>query len=323
MNLPDTLIHALEKELTKISPSTLTTASADLTNRYRSRERDKLKVFITSDEHRLSYLATRMPATYAVVNRVLKDCRLRAPDFLPESLADIGAGPGTASWAALDVFPEIAEAVLYEKDSGWLNIGKRLMSESNQAALNRAIWKEADLIEKISFDPSDLVILSYVIGELEIEAMKSLISSAWNSTNKVLVVIEPGTPHGFERIRIVRDQLIESGAFLLAPCPHQGKCPMEKGDWCHFSERLERSAFHRHAKGASMGYEDEKFSYIAAIKSPVELPESRILRHPQVHSGHIDFTLCTKAGLEKRTISRRNKDLYKKAKKLEWGDVGV
>jgi ribosomal protein RSM22 (predicted rRNA methylase) len=321
MALPEDLTNALEKQFSKFPRSVLTAAAADLTSRYRSPVRDQLQTFITSDQHRLAYLAARMPATYAVVDRVLQECRSRMPGFSPRSVCDIGAGPGTATWAALNVFPGIADATLYEKDSGWLKLGKVLMEQSVQPVLRDAVWKETDLAADYTLGKYDLVVLSYVVGELSPEALKVAVAKAWGAASQVLVVIEPGTPHGFERIRTVREQLIEAGGFLVAPCPHQDKCPMAGGDWCHFAKRLERSSLHMAVKDVSVGYEDEKYSYVVASKTPVVLPEARILRHPQHHSGHTEFVLCTKAGLEKRTISRRHKDLYKRAKKLDWGDV--
>lgn len=317
---PIDLKSALEKMLSQAPRSLLNAAANELTHRYRSPERDQLGTFMTSDMHRLAYLAVRMPATFAAVKKVLLECTKRIPDFNPKTVCDIGAGPGTASWAALEVFPGIETVTLHEKDTGWLKLGKSLMELSLQPPLENAVWKETDLLQSNDFGAHDLVVLSYVIGELPIEALSRLVLQAWNSTSQLLVVIEPGTPHGFERIRLVRDQLIQAGAFIAAPCPHHDKCPMANGDWCHFAARLERSSLHMSVKDVTLGYEDEKYSYIVFSKTPVELPPERILRHPQHHSGHTEFVLCSKQGLEKRTISRRHKDLYKKAKKLEWGD---
>ena len=70
-----------------------------------------------------------------------------------------------------------------------------------------------------------------------------------------------------------------------------------------------------------MGYEDEKFSYVIASKKVVPLPESRIIRHPQHHSGHIDLVVCCQKGLEKKIISKKQKSLYKQTRKSQWGDI--
>lgn len=94
------------------------------------------------------------------------------------------------------------------------------------------------------------------------------------------------------------------------------------GDWCHFSQRLERTSQHRQLKGGALGYEDEKFSYIVASRPSISAANSRIVRHPSIHSGYIQLELCTPAGsLDKLTVTRSHKQLYKQARKASWGDT--
>ena len=90
-------------------------------------------------------------------------------------------------------------------------------------------------------DSHDLSIISYALGELSEEAADTLVQTVWKATNGLLILIEPGTPRGFSYIKRARWQLIQSGAFLVAPCPHHQQCPMEKPDWCHFAARLPRT----------------------------------------------------------------------------------
>ncbi|XP_024531076.1 uncharacterized protein LOC9632673 [Selaginella moellendorffii] len=57
------------------------------------------------------------------------------------------------------------------------------------------------------------------------------------------------------------------GAHVIAPCPHDGVCPMDGTTvFCHFVQRLERTFTQRMAKKHSRtmlrGYEDEKYSYV-------------------------------------------------------------
>lgn len=108
---------------------------------------------------------------------------------------------------------------------------------------------------------------------------------------------------------------------MIAPCPHMEKCPMKGSDWCHFSIRLDRSQEHRQLKGAKLGFEDEKYSYVAFGKGKYALARGRILRHPQKRSGHVTFKVCATDGLIEETISRKQGALYKRARKANWGDV--
>ena len=47
----------------------------------------------------------------------------------------------------------------------------------------------------------------------------------WQRRGQALVLIEPGTPQGFARIRAARAALIEAGAHIAAPCTHDNACP--------------------------------------------------------------------------------------------------
>lgn len=305
------LHEAIEQEAAKSSLKDLTQAREDLTERYRDRSQSKR--FMTSDAHRKAYILSRMPATYGVVKHVLQ----MIGEHQIESMIDLGAGPGTATWAAHDVFSSIKKYTLIEQDADTIALGKRLASGMNFPAT----WQQGDLKALDAFPAHDLVVISYAIGELPMESLSELLTKWWASTNKMLVVIEPGTMHGFSYIRKARQELIDLGAFPVAPCPHANACPMPANDWCHFSERIDRTSMHRKMKGGSLGYEDEKYSYFIASKTPVTLPDARILRHPDKHSGHIRLNLCTPEGLQNVTVSRRDGDLYKKARKLEWGDA--
>jgi len=65
-----------------------------------------------------------------------------------------------------------------------------------------------------------------------------------------------------------------------------------------FSQRLQRTAEHRQLKGGSLGYEDEKFSYLIASRAALNPASARIVRHPRKHIGFLHLNLCTPAGLQ-------------------------
>lgn len=317
MQLPSSLQAAIESVAESLGLHQLIAGREELTKRYRQPVPGSQ--FMTTDAQRQSYVVSRMPATYAALQAALKAIRERAN--LPiKSLLDLGAGPGTGMWAVCDNFPDIETITLLEKDQALLTIGKQLAQCSIHEARQAAHWQAADLEKVEVLPPHDCVLLSYSIGELNPQRIESFLNLCWDATQQLLLIVEPGTPAGFERIRLIRRQLIERGAHLIAPCPHHLTCPMAGGDWCHFAARLERTSLHRRLKGGSLGYEDEKFSYVAATKVPFPLPASRILSPPARHSGHIGLKLCTPAGVQQPTISKKMGNFYKQARKAEWGD---
>ncbi|HEY2913818.1 MAG TPA: small ribosomal subunit Rsm22 family protein, partial [Candidatus Angelobacter sp.] len=174
----------------------------------------------------------------------------------------------------------------------------------------------------LACEAHDLVVISYTLGELPQAAAEAVLNKALKCAGKFLVLIEPGTRRGFAAIDAARSSLIANKATIIAPCPHHFTCPMAAaGDWCHFSQRVERTSQHRQLKGGALGYEDEKFSYLIAAKDYLPSPAARIVRHPGKHSGHVQLALCTAEGkIENRTITRSSKEAYKRARKAEWGE---
>jgi ribosomal protein RSM22 (predicted rRNA methylase) len=136
-----------------------------------------------------------------------------------------------------------------------------------------------------------------------------------------LLIVEPGTPAGWQRILDARDLLLKQGAHLIAPCPHAQSCPLLAPDWCHFSRRVSRSRAHLQAKGAEVPWEDEKFSYLAVSRNSAALPAARIIASPRAGSGKIELKLCQSDGQARAVlVTKREGDRYKKARRLGWGD---
>lgn len=267
-----------------------------------------------------AYLVARLPATYAAAARALAELKSRRPDFSPGSLLDAGAGPGTASWAATALWPAISGIAFLDNNGAFLDLARRLAAESGHAGLAGARAVAGDLERPEAAGTADLVIAAYALAELP-AARAGAAAALWRACGDTLVIIEPGTPHGFARILAARAALIAAGAHLLAPCPHMAACPLVAPDWCHFSVRLPRSREHMHAKAARVPFEDEKFAYLVAVRTPAATPAARILAPPRHSKAGIAFKLCTPAGLELRTIASRDRAAYKRARKQDWGDI--
>ncbi len=318
MRLPDRLREAISAESQAIPSTALASAAAEISERYRQGNGG---IPLTTAAHRLAYLAVRVPATFAACLHVLTSARANLGGFAPESMLDLGAGPGTAAWAAIDVFPSLRRITLLERDREMIGIGKRLAGSHEHPALREASWHPANVTNASDFGTYDLILASYSLGELKTPAASELVRSAWERA-EVLVVVEPGTPRAFSRMTKLRDELIHAGAIMAAPCPHEKQCPLAAaGDWCHFAQRLERTSEHRRIKGGSLGYEDEKFSYLVATHLPVQREAARIVRHPLKHPGYVQLQLCTAEGLKQETVAKSQKERYRAARKAEWGDA--
>ncbi|HLF66282.1 MAG TPA: small ribosomal subunit Rsm22 family protein [Gammaproteobacteria bacterium] len=291
-------IEALAKD---IPVTMLQQAAAELSARYRANEMP----YLTTHTHYLAYLITRMPATYAALCAVFK----QAGQCNPRSMLDLGAGPGTGYFAAKAYFPDLAQVTLLEADPKFIRLGQQLITDS-------VLWQQASL--PCQLVPHDLVLLSYSLNEMTDPAQ--IVQAAWQATQQLLVIIEPGTPHGYQRIIAMRDLLLSMDAHIIAPCPNALPCPMQAGNWCHFPARLSRSKLHRQLKGGELGFEDEKFSYLIVAKEAHPIANARIVAPKQTHKGHLQLTLCMEGELKSCTVSQKDKALYKKCRKVDWGD---
>jgi ribosomal protein RSM22 (predicted rRNA methylase) len=317
MQLPLPLRRAIEQELSACDGTKLRAASARLSESYRQ---GRATGALDSAEQLAAYLAVRLPATFAAVVLALRWTRESCGEEV-RTLLDLGSGPGTALWAAVEVFSTLDAATAIERDPRLIETGRRLSAHAEHSALHSVNWLQGDLTAAIPEGAWDLVVCSYALNELREASRAEFIRKAWARTKKLLIVIEPGTTSGFANVLAVRTRLLAEGAILAAPCPNSLACPMTgRGDWCHFAGRVERTADHRRLKDATLGHEDEKFSYVAFSRSDVHPPDARIVRHPKVFTGYTQLTLCCDGVIANTSITRSKKEDWRRLKRLSWGD---
>lgn len=269
------------------------------------------------------YLTARMPATFAAVAAALREARLAAPDFAPDTILDVGAGPGTASIAALEAWPDVRRVTLVDHHRPMLDVARDIAAASALPALRGAEIVHADAVRSGTALPrADLVLVAYALAELPDAQALALAGVAWDRCDRMLVLVEPGTPAGFARIRAARAALLSRGATVCAPCPHDAACPIVAPDWCHFAQRVARSRDHRLVKNATVPFEDEKYAYVALARAPaVARPRARVVRPAQVTKVGWASVLCSADGrLAPTSIPRRAPD-FRRVRRLDWGDA--
>ncbi|WP_376709695.1 small ribosomal subunit Rsm22 family protein [Pseudochrobactrum lubricantis] len=319
MELPAALRQAVDAQLQGVALADLQRASGILSRRYRAETRDG-KWHLSDELAAHAYLAARLPATFAAVTSALQHAADIIPDFAPRSHLDIGAGPGTALWAASAVWTEIETSLLLEGSNAIRAVGEKLSAHAPVADVQ---WRAADVTTGLKdAKAAELVTLAYVLDELNEPARQQLIAQLWNLTEGMFVIVEPGTPAGWQRILDARAQLQALGAHIAAPCTHSQACAVQTPDWCHFSRRVARSKIHRLTKEADVPWEDEKFSYLAVSRQPVSLSGQRVLMQPKTGGGKVIAKLCSTDGqVAEHLITKRDKDLFGQARRADWGDL--
>jgi ribosomal protein RSM22 (predicted rRNA methylase) len=316
-DLPVDLKAALEERLQGLSRVDAASRAALISKTYRDGGGSGA---IRSETDALAYALSRMPATYAAVTASLNAVREITPGLAPASMLDVGAGPGTASWAAAEAFASLQSFTLLDANNALRALAHDLGRHSARLRDFKYHQGEARLA-LANADPADLVVASYVIGEIGDREQSALGALMWAKTRDTLLVVEPGTSAGYARILALRAQLIAAGAHVAAPCPHEGECPLVAPDWCHFSQRLPRSRAHQQIKRAELPFEDEKFSYVALTRAPVAHRPARVLAQPDVTKFDVSAKLCTVEGLAITKVPRRAKPDYASARRWRWGDA--
>lgn len=260
------------------------------------------------------YASFRMPATYKAISSSLMYIKELYDEPLT-SLIDVGAGSGSVSIAVNQVF-NIKDISCYEINEYMYDLGRDLTTRYIDGNIS---WDKLDIVKQNIDKSADIVVMAYALNEINEKERMMVIDKLWSITNKILLIVETGTPNGYQIISSVRNHLLAKSAHIIAPCVREDECPLTD-DWCHFSTRVMRSKFHKLIKAAEVPYEDEKYSYIAFSKKENKKANTRVIRHPYILSSYVKLELCSPEGIKTLEVRKNNKALYKKAKKIASGD---
>jgi ribosomal protein RSM22 (predicted rRNA methylase) len=325
-SLPLNLETAI-REILKMRPAKQWVSEAHaLSQRYRGKRESLPKSFARGDEETTAYLAQILPATYAQLFGAMAATKAQAPDWAPQTLLDLGSGPGTALWAAVEHWPSLIHLEAWEREPSFIELGKKLAQFSTDPAVNDAQWRRIDLRHQLpqTTPTHDFVILGHVLNELSASDRQRIVAWAWEHCAGVLLIVEPGTSTAFPALKSAREQLLLLGARTLAPCSHDHPCPLIPSgrDWCHFPQRLQRPQFQRRTKEAISQWEDCKFSYAAMARfAPANAPWARIIREPQVTKVYAEVWFCTADGIVQHREYKKDREAFKRIKKLLWGEM--
>jgi ribosomal protein RSM22 (predicted rRNA methylase) len=315
--LPLELRQAIDAASVGVSISDLRAAAVRLSIAYRGGRAVSPKL---DDLAALAYAATRMPATFAAIRAVFHELRERCAGLRVETLLDFGAGPATTLWAASLEFSQLARVRLIERDPAMKSIGQRLLEHSLFGDRVEATWHTA---VDASLPPvgHDLVVIGYLLTELSEDVQREVLHLAWQACRGAVVVVLPGSTLGFRKMLEARRELVSLGASVVAPCPHENRCPLPDDDWCHFGVRLNRSSLHRRLKEGALAYEDEKYCYVIATRGAGHPAPGRLIRRPLIADRRVTLRVCGVDGIREQVMTRRDRTTYRRARKARWGET--
>jgi ribosomal protein RSM22 (predicted rRNA methylase) len=207
-------------------------------------------VYYAHDET-LATLKHRLMPNFAISKRILEECQslLGRDNWEPKRVLDFGIGCGSSSLAVLNLFENVE----------WIHgiDPSQAMRDCSQSMIE-GMAKDREVPPRVTYSTSlstdsassagnvasfDLALCSYTATDLP-DITSTLAATAIMfeklKPGGVFVMIEPGTPDGFNSIRSVRNMLLDccppedpdfewnERCHIIAPCTHNGSCPMDR-----------------------------------------------------------------------------------------------
>jgi ribosomal protein RSM22 (predicted rRNA methylase) len=306
---PDTYLNCLESYLSTKSTKKLSRSFKKLSAGYREFDNETLG---SSKEDVDAYLIGRLPLTWSVLDHIFQISAHFFKDTV--KIIDYGCGPASALLAL--------HSSWQDKSISYVGIEEKQPMLDAAQYISQNLGFEAQFIKHDALitqkEVFDLAICSYLLNEL---ADQEAFLGHLFKHHQTILVVEPGTPNGYQNILKFRKKAIESGYHIVMPCPHIKPCPLKGPDWCHFYVRSQRSRMLKRVKEASLGYEDEKYMFMLVSKNLESAINGVILEKPQIFPFEVELKVCSITGsCDVLTIPKKDKDGFKKAKKLLWGD---
>ncbi|CCO23915.1 small ribosomal subunit Rsm22 family protein [Maridesulfovibrio hydrothermalis] len=243
LNILDKAVPLRSKHKTEL-PYAIRDLSKALTG-----ERSSLPKDYMGDPRSLNaYLRYFLPWNLYRLSRLFQGLDINLPDN--GIIIDLGAGPLTVAQALW-----IARPDLREKKLTFINVDRspkpmREGAKLFEALASKSPWRMVNVkggpSSKIR-ERANLLVTANMVNEAA-SGMKAPLP-VWSAKfcqhisrmlapEGKMLIIEPGIRRSGRTLSVMRNEFIEKGYSILAPCPHEEECPMtaEHGKpWCHFN----------------------------------------------------------------------------------------
>ena len=259
-----------------------------LSDTYNSRQADGS--LWSTKENRAAYWAYFLPWNFLRLKAVIEE-GIRLQFFAGiDQVVDFGSGPGTAHLVWDSLGQKLPQVEFFSVETSKLAQQIHLSWNQHfkpQTQLNSQIGSQLPTAPS----PQSLALFSYSLNETT-GLPKNL------SSYSHLLIIEPSTRKLGRQLMGWRQELIDLGFSLWAPCPHQLKCPLledSKHDWCHDRILIDRPDWMlKLEQSLPMENKSLTFSYLLASKqTPTDQQNlARIIGDTKKEKGKTRQAIC-------------------------------
>jgi hypothetical protein len=262
LKLPDAFEHSLELTLSGLNTTLrkkikLAEAIKELSKLYTTTDGEKSDIWDRAD-YKAGYLAYFLPLNYIRLSVLASEAR--SLGFLDDvkTIVDVGSGPGTAELAFYD------HDLLNDREFLNFEASDRAVELHEAFFQNHRVRKPKRLFSLEDTPQKSLGIFSYSLNEMNDFTQFSKFDS--------LMILEPSTHQEARKLMKLRQELMDNGYHIWAPCTHKGECPLlkhSKKDWCHFRVFWERPLWMQQLE-QPLGFNNRTltYSYLLAKKTP-------------------------------------------------------
>ncbi|MEH0862704.1 small ribosomal subunit Rsm22 family protein [Halobacteriovorax sp. DPLXC-1] len=270
-------------------------------------ERKNLKENYSNEDLISAYTAFYFPTNAYKLDFLFSQLSEESLSAISETtIIDIGCGPGTYTYAAANLLPNVKEFIGVDESELMLKQAKKLNDEYFKE--DRVFFKN-----RVPQIENSTLIFGNSLNEMGMKVAFKLIK---NLKPKFIICIEPGTKEVFKEVLELRRKLLNLEYKVNYPCMGQGSCPLqETDDWCHQSIKV------------SLDYELESLSQVAKLdrkvmpatihlyslsdeNKPVVENEARLIRLKRIVKHAYLWEVCT---IENKIVSLEvPKKLFKK-----------
>ncbi|MFN8493090.1 MAG: small ribosomal subunit Rsm22 family protein [Caldilineaceae bacterium] len=325
IQLPPPIAKSINTVIARQNRAAWLERASALHTRYMAQAQDQQQVHVHDHLDAVAYLGLRAAATYAQIFGALAAVGEMLPTWQPQTMLDMGSGPGPALWTLPALLPSLRQITCVDQNTHFLNLGKRIIGEAEFPLT--VTWQQSDILRSSTQDKTtyDLVLIANVFNELNTSQREKLLEAAFQRCRGVMLVLEPGTQIGSGIVQAAAQQLAQVGT-LIAPYINSH---FVEEHWLHFPQRFTRPDFARRIRQEmrasplmASDWEEAKYSYVAVGRIPPEIQLwGRTIGPVELMNGYLELPILTEDQVLPLKVMKRHKQQYSFAKKVRWGEL--